>query len=274
MIVFSSCEDVVDVDLSEGAPQFSVDAFLTNQSVPEVILSMTQEYFDDSESGVIEDATVSISDGTNPPFELFFENGAYRYTSVIEFEEGVEYKLSIINGDDEYQAMSIVNPVPSIDSIGVEFQDELFGIEAGYFAEFFSRDIAEREDFYWARYSRNDTLQNDPSDLIISQDASFSGNGADGLIFIPPIRQSINDFSRTYQPGEFIHVELRSIDETVFNYLTQVVEQTGIGGPLAIISAPTYNVLTNINHVSGPDELDPVGMFSVSKVSTIDYTFE
>jgi len=43
---------------------------------------------------------------------------------------------------------------------------------------------------------------------------------------------------------------------------------------LAIISAPTYNVLSNITHISGPSELDPVGIFSVSKVSTIDYTFE
>lgn len=274
MVTFSSCEDVVDVDLSDGSPQFSVDAFLTDNKNPEIKLSFTKEYFDDSEAGFIEDALVSISDGVNPDFEFIYEDGAYRYPSIINFEEGIEYKLSIVNGDDIYEATSTVNPVPPIDSIGVEFQEEFFGFEAGYFAEFFARDFANREDFYWARYSRNDTLQNDPSDLIVSQDAAFSGNGADGLVFIPPIRQGINDFSRTYQPEEFIHVELWSIEESVFEYLTQVIEQTSIGGPLAIVSAPTYNVVSNITHVSGPDVLDPVGMFSVSKVSSIDYTFE
>jgi|TARA_B110000093_G_scaffold117454_1_gene125742 hypothetical protein len=274
MVVLSSCEDVVDVDLSDGSPQFAVDAFITDNKNPEIKLSLTQDYFDDSGADYLEDALVFISDGINPDYEFTFEDGAYRYPSIINLEEGVEYKLSIISGDNTYEAVSSVNPVPSIDSIGVEFQEGVFGFEAGYFAEFFARDIADREDFYWARYSRNDTLQNNPSDLIISQDASFSGNGADGLIFIPPIRQGINDFSRIYQSEEFIHVELWSIDETVFNYLAQVAEQTGIGGPLAIISAPTYNVLSNITLISGPSEQDPVGIFSVSKVSTIDYTFE
>ena len=270
MIVLSSCEDVVDVDLSDGSPQFAVDAFITDNKNPEIKLSLTQDYFDDSGADYLEDALVFISDGINPDYEFTFEDGAYRYPSIINLEEGVEYKLSIISGDNTYEAVSSVNPVPSIDSIGVEFQEGVFGFEAGYFAEFFARDIADREDFYWARYSRNDTLQNNPSNCLDKQTIKAKHD----LIFIPPIRQGINDFSRIYQSEEFIHVELWSIDETVFNYLAQVVEQTGIGGPLAIISAPTYNVLSNITLISGPSEQDPVGIFSVSKVSTIDYTFE
>ena len=54
MVVLSSCEDVVDVDLSDGSPQFAVDAFITNNKNPEIKLSLTQDYFDDSGADYLE----------------------------------------------------------------------------------------------------------------------------------------------------------------------------------------------------------------------------
>lgn len=272
MAAFTSCEDVVDVELSDGESQFVVDAFITDQTNPEVKLSLTQLYFDSSETEFISDAEVTITEGGNV-YELVYEDGAYTYPSPIVTGPGLDYHLEIIYGDDVYEADTRSNPVPIIDSIGVEFEEELFGVAEGYFAEFFARDFAGTEDFYWARYYRNDSLQNDPGDLNVIQDGAFSGNGADGLIFIPPIRQAVNDFSRRYQPGENLKVELWSIEEDVFDYLNQVIEQTSIGGPLAIISPPTYNVASNIRHISGPDELGPVGMFSVSLVTKKEYNF-
>ncbi|MFK7756233.1 MAG: DUF4249 domain-containing protein [Flavobacteriales bacterium] len=270
---FSSCEDVVDADLSDGEPQLTVDAFITDIRNPEVRLTLTQNYFDTSETTLVDNAIVSIIEGENV-YELLFIDGVYTIPEIIVTEDEAEYKLSISHEGNEYEALSMSNPVPTLDSIPYTFEEEIFGIEAGFFAEWYARDIAGREDYYWTRYYRNDSLQNDPSDLIVSQDASFSGSGADGLIFITPLRQSINDFGRRYQAGEEVKVELWSIDETVFNYLNQVVEQTDIGGPLAIISPPYYNVLSNITKVSGPAELDAVGMFSVSRVSTNSVVFE
>lgn len=270
---FSSCEDVVDADLGDGAPQLAVDAFITDQSNPEVRLTLTQDYFDSSATTIVEDAEVSIS-ANGELYELTFLDGAYTYPEVIVTETSSEFQLFISHDGNEYEAFSAANPVPPIDTIEVSFEEEFLGVEAGFFAEWFARDIYNRDDFYWTRYYRNDSLQNDPSDLITSQNGSFSGTDNDSLLFISPIRTGINDFGRRYQPGEFIKVELWSIEESVFNYLNQVVEQTGIGGPLAIISPPNYNVLSNITKVSGPAELDAVGIFSVSRVSTSEVVFE
>jgi|GEM_PF-646225 len=265
---FSSCLDVVDVDLDEGVPQLAVDAFINNQENPEVVLTLTNQYFDSSESTFVSDASVSISDGTTV-YDLTFEDNAYRFNSPVVTAEGLDYKLMIEHDGNSYEALSTTQPVPPLldDSILFEFEEAAFGIDSGYIAEIRAYDIFGRDDYYWIRYYRNDTLVNDPSNLILAKDAAFGGTGTDGFLFITPIRTGINDFTRFYQLGENVKVEIWAIEEDTWQFLSEVVEQSSIGGPLAIISPPTYNLRSNITHVSGDAELPAIGYFSASMVS-------
>ncbi len=271
----SSCLDVVEVSLDEGVPQLHVDAFLTDIHNPEVVLSLTQEYFDASETNFVSDAQVTLSDG-DTTYTLVFEDNAYRYDTPLVGEVGTTYTLNIEYDGNVYEATSITQPVTPLmdDSLTYEFEEGAFGFEGGFLAEVRAYDIEGREDYYWIRHFRNDTLILDPEALILAKDAAFGGEGTDGALFIPPIRQAVNDFTRLYSPGENLKVEIWSIEENTWQYLNEVLEQSSIGGALAIISPPTYNLRTNITRVSGDGEFPALGMFSVSKVSRNEVTFE
>ncbi len=270
LATLSSCEDVVPVDLENGSSQLTVDAFLNDQDLPVIKLVNSKNYFDNSSIDYENDAIVSVTDGTNT-FEFTYEDESYTYPEVIAFEEGVEYKLIIEVDDNVYEARSMAQPVPPIEAILYESEDGTFGNPDGYLAEFISFDLAGREDFYWIKHFRNDTLMSDPSSIIFSQDAAFQGNDADGLLFIPPIRQGINDFSRFYEVDEKLRVELWSINQDVYEFLNEVIEQSTNEG---ILATPSYNLRTNMTTVSGSDELGAIGNFSVSKVSSSEVIFE
>ncbi|MCB0455945.1 MAG: DUF4249 family protein, partial [Aequorivita sp.] len=79
--IFSSCEDVIDVDLNDAPPRLVVEANLNvwenGTSQASVRLTTTAPFFN---NGVpfITDATVTVTDenGTVYPF-TYFENGFY-----------------------------------------------------------------------------------------------------------------------------------------------------------------------------------------------------
>ncbi len=267
-IGFTSCLDIVEVNLGEGSPQLTVDAFITDNKNPEVILTLTQDFFDSAEPTYVSDATVTITEGDSI-YQLAFEDNAYRYDGIIVSDENQDFKLNIDYDGDVYEALSTSQPfTPILDVCFLfVFEEGLFGCEGGYIAELRAYDIIGRTDYYWIRHYRNDTLVNNPENLTIAADAAFGGSGTDGFLFIPPIRTGINDFSRLYEEGEHLRVEIWSIEENTWQYLNEVVEQSSIGGPLAIVSPPTYNLRSNITHVSGDAEFPAIGMFSVSLVS-------
>jgi len=266
----SSCEDVVDVSLENGQSQLVVDAFLSDNSIPEIKLIQSQDYFDNSALDYADNATVSLTDGVNT-FAFTFDNDSYTYPEIIDFTEGEEYTLNIELGDNVYEAKSIAQPVPPIDTILYEFEDQPLDTVDGFLAEFISIDIPGRTDYYWIKHARNGEFFNDPSSLIIAQDAAFRGEGSDGFLFIPPIRFGVNDFDSLYQLGEVLKVELWSINEETLDFLTEVQEQSTNEG---ILATPSYNLRTNIVTVSGSDDLGAIGNFSVSKVSSKEITFE
>ena len=163
---------------------------------------------------------------------------------------GRTYQLSIKYGSDTYTAQTRMNRVPRIDSL-VFRQKKINPLSKrlGYQAEFYAKDPAGADDYYRVKYYRNDTLQNKVRDLVSLKDASlFSSSGStDGLMFIRPVRQSINPDS-LFANNDVVKVEVLSITEEAYLFMQVLRSQLTNTG---LFATPAVNVPTNIMGTNG-----------------------
>ncbi|MFT5748358.1 MAG: hypothetical protein ACI9XO_004662 [Paraglaciecola sp.] len=281
-----SCEDEIDINVEPLTEQLVVDAWLTNQAGSQTIsLSMTQPYFDNNLPEGLSGATVMVTSSTGTVFEfLEAEKGQYVWTPAANEtlgEVGTDYGLQITLDGEDYGSLSTMNRVPPIDSITYEFRDdETFGPD-GIYAEFFARDPIGGGDTYWVKTFKNGVFLNKPGEINLAFDAGFSeGGSVDGLIFITPIRESIN---REPDPdteddgdvapwavGDEIRVELHAINNDAFYFLVTAQRQI-TNGNNGIFSEPVINTTGNIFREDGEQVL---GMFNVAAVSEMAVEIE
>lgn len=278
--VLTSCEDVISLETRDGVEQLVVDAWLTDNSAQQMVkLTLSQPYFDNSLPLPALGATVIVfsQDSTAYQFIDRAGNGEYIYESPdgksLIRNIGESYALYINYEGEEYVSLSELKPVPMIDSIAYEaftapinLNDSLSS--SGFIAQFYATDFLGRGDAYWVRYRKNGTLNNDPSDLILSYDGGFTpGADTDGLQFILPIRQSINEFGEgLYQDGDSLEVELYSLSAEAYFFLFQVVQESSNGG---IFAVPSANIPTNIFNRDAESPKTAIGWFGVSSVSEL-----
>lgn len=277
LFAFSSCEDVIDVELDESKPQLVVDAFLNNMpEKQQIMLSVSQPYFESADIVAAEGASVVVS-GPNGESYTFVETekGIYEWTPA-EGEElneiGGTYSLAVSYGSQSYEAVTTLNPVPPIDSIHFEFFEEELGTEEGYYAEFYARDLAGQDDYYWITSFLNDTLVQD-EDFSLAVNAAFGGDGGgDGFVLIPPIRFSITP-DDPLRNNSNMKVELKGISRGAWNFLSDVNSQGSGGNPFEVLfSPPEANVRTNLVNADKSSDVKAVGYFEVSSVSKAERT--
>ena len=124
---------------------------------------------------------------------------------------------------------------------------------------------------------------NKPSEINLAYDAGpDAGAGIDGIMLAPPLRLNINpvdeedadDNILTYEPGDFIKVEIHSITNRTWDYLDQLATQTNRpGGFQELFAQPLSNLPSNIEVADQSSEGKALGFFSVSAVSVLEVEF-
>ncbi|MBX2963439.1 MAG: DUF4249 domain-containing protein [Cyclobacteriaceae bacterium] len=283
------CETIIDPALKPAVPVLVVDAWITNQSEPQVIrLTKTQSYFDSTLPLGVKGAQVRV-EGSDGKIYMFIESdtdaGAYVWIPAdneVFGETGLIYQLRISSEGEEYIASTPMGRVPPVDSITFRLQEGNQFVTDLYLAEFWATDPLEAGDTYWIKTYKNGVLLNKPSEINLAYDAGFSrGGNFSGVVFIAPIRTAINPFDQDennnflspYEVGDSLYVELHSLSEASFDFLTQVVVQTDRpGGFSELFATPLANVSTNINNVN-PNGKKAVGFFNVASVSGLGRKF-
>jgi len=256
-----------------------VDAWINNKSEPQIIrLTSSQPYFDNAVADPIRSAIVTIEDNEGTVYSFNEQtDGSYLWTPIggqTFGQIGLSYNLNIQAEGNTYTSQSVMNRVPAVDSITFRFEEKNFIFPDSYWAEFWSRDPIGIGDTYWIKSYKNGQFLNNPDELNIAFDAGFSeGGNIDGLLFIPPIRDTINPFEEEddeflspFDDGDEVVVEIYSITNDAFIFLNEMYLQINRPGGFAeLFATPLSNVPTNINS-SNPDET-VVGFFNVSAVS-------
>lgn len=284
-VVFSSCEENIYPELEYAEPQIVIDAWINNSQAPQYIrIAETLPYFDSVSNAGIRGANVYIIENESNVRYDFEERSAGTYEWIPSPQQpqlGMimnSYDLYVEVGGKVYTSTSTMNRVPEIDSIVFSYRDESF-YEAGYYAQFYARDMVGPGDTYWIKAYKNGDFLNKPVEINLAFDAGFTAGGnIDGAPFVQPIRDMINPFDDDeagnalppYAPGDRVRVEIHSITQEAFNYLNELKIQTDRPGGFAeLFSVPLSNVPTNIAGTDGEGP-EPLGFFCTSAVSSLE----
>lgn len=285
--VLSSCFDVIDVELQEAPEQLVIDAWLNDKSEKQTIrLTLSQPYFNNSFAPAVEDAQVAVTDSTGKIF-VFNHEGDGNYSWTPDGNEnlgsvGMKFFLGIDWNGQQFVSESVMNRVPPIDSIQVEFRESELGLPEGHYAALFARDPTGLGDVYWIKSYKNGEFLNKPFELNLAYDAGFdAGAEVDGIIFITPIREAINrvpddegpDNSDVppWAPGDTITVEIHSLTIPAWKFMSIARDQM-TNGANTIFAIPLANAVGNILDVD--DQEPALGVFCVSAISSMTKVVE
>lgn len=285
-VVFFACEKEVYIPLADPEPFLVVDAWVnTREEVQTITLSHTRPYFDNSQIAPANGADVKVINLTKEDTLVFEETGSTgRYTwdavaSPVSLGETGDFFLLEVDFEGvNYQSVTSLSPVPTIDSITFEYYPkDLFVQEDYYWGDFWARDLPGEGNTYWIKTWKNGLYLNKPSEINYAYDAGFAqGAPVDSLIFIQPIRSLMNpvdenkeedSFYPPYLPEDSAYVEIHSISNAAWFFLARVYEETNVSGGFgALFATPLANVPTNI--ISDQEDEKVVGFFNVANISS------
>ena len=286
-LLLAGCEDVIEVETDLAPQLLVVDGWINNREEPQVIkLTFTQPYFENAFGTGVTGAAVTVTSSAGEVFTFTDKNdGLYTWTPGNGQTLGVPgtaYTLSIEREGKTYTAVSVMNPVPPIDSITQEFRvDDLSGPD-GIYAQFFARDLPGLGNSYWIKTFKNGEFLNKPQELNIAFDAGFDpGAELDNLIFIPPIREAVNRIPdpdteddedvAPWMPGDEIEVEIHSLNDEAFFFMNIARDQM-TNGDNTIFAIPLANTRGNV--LSSDTNEEVLGIFNVAAVSSLSKQIE
>ncbi len=266
-IVATSCEDVIDVKLSnEDLNLIGVEASITTVDQPTVFLYKTLKVDQDIAYPGISGALVTISDNATPANELILtENpakaGQYLVPDGKQYlgATGREYTLTIQTEGVTLTAkdkLAKVEPIDSIEVVPSQRGEKRF---LGVFT--YGKEPKGLGNYYkWDIYV-NDTLMNDASQMAVASDELVDGNYISKLEIFTDYYDTTKPEDRKLKLNDKVQVKQTSISEFAYNFYYQMIDQSSTG---SLFSVPTANIASNFTASDGKPVL---GIFTARDVS-------
>lgn len=266
-IGFSSCEDVIDVNLSdENLNLTGVEASITTLDQPSVFLYKTLRVDEDIAYPGISGATVTVTDNATPANQITLvedteKAGRYivptgkNYVGVT----GREYTVTIAANGVTLTAKDKLSKVEPIDSIQVVPSQRGEKRFLGVFT--YGKEPKGLGNYYkWDIYV-NDTLIHDADRLAVASDEFVDGNYISKLEIFTDFYDTTKPEDRMLRLNDKIQVKQTSISEFAYNYYFQMINQSSTGG---LFSVPPANIKSNFTSSDGKPVL---GLFTARDVS-------
>lgn len=228
MILFSSCEKVIDLELKKVDPIIVIEGTVSNQSENHLVkISKTIPFDQLTRFKGVKGAKVTL------------KSSAGLSLSYIEISEGIygsprfrgmpghTYTLDVLVEGKAYTAKSTM-PFPVVpDSIG--FKTLSFFGNSNVYPTVYYKDPPKVQNQYRYIVKINGKLQGD----IVFEDRFNDGNEVSDVI--------IYDGEDDIKSGDIIDIEMQSIDRNVFKYFFALSQIDGNGGPPVAPANPVSN---------------------------------
>ncbi len=260
-LFFTSCEEVVDVDLETAPAKLVIEAVINwekgSSGKQQIIkLSTTTGYFE-NQIPAVSNAVVFIKNSKNQKFNFteFNKTGNY-ICNDFKAELNEEYTLTVISKGNTYTATEILKSVAPITRIEQKNDSGFTGEDIEIKAYF--TDPADEDNFYLFKYVYSSKIT---SNYYVSEDKFYQGNE----IFSSAVDEDL-------KAGDEVEVTHYGISRQYFNYMNILVSIAGsnIGGPF---QSPPATVKGNIINTTDKNNY-PLGYFSLSETSTKKYKIE
>lgn len=260
-LFFTSCEEVVDVDLDTAAPKLVIEAAInwekgTTGTQQAIKLTTTANYFE-NKVPTVSGATIYIRNSANRQFNFIevAKSGRYvcnNFRPVI----GQDYTLTVISGGNTYTASETLKAVAPITRVEQNNEGGFTGKDIELKAYF--NDPANETNYYLYKYLYSNKVK---SNYYADEDKFFEGNE-----FF-----SISD-DDDLKPGDVIEITHIGISKQYYNYMNILVSIAGSnsGGPF---QAPPATVKGNIINTTNAENY-PLGYFSLSEIDIKKFTIK
>lgn len=227
IFVITGCRKEIDVDLNDANPKVIIEAnYIATDSLVRVKVSLTSSYFDVFESNVIDNAVVTIQqEGGTEIVVPLVGNGVYELSNFPPVF-GSNYTVTVTHDGVEYVANSALLPVMELLPSYLEFQEASLFSDEGYWIYYSFQDPAGLGNCYKLIPTYGGVRYDKYNEFAKGNDKLTDGN----LIERPLIE--------TFQLGDVVILELQSINQTVFQYYTQL--SSASSGFNAAVGNPDY----------------------------------
>ena len=256
ILLLSSCEEVIDLDLQNSQPKLVIEATINvlenDSSTAEVKLSQTAPFLENYIPPVT-DALVSITSSTGEVYSFnHTQNGIYTANLIPVLNN--TYTLEVIHQDETYSATESLHTV-------TEFEEVIQDNQGGFGGDQIQLKAYFTDPGGIKNYYLSETLSIRGDERRAFNDEFFDGN-------------RINDFylADDLTPGDVVTFNLYGVDEYFFNFMTVLLQQTNSGGGGPFETQPA-TVRGNIVNKTNSGNF-PLGYFRISEKSTIVYTVE
>lgn len=267
VIVFTSCVDVVDVEVQDGPTRLVVEASLnwekgTAGNEQTIRLSESTPFFNTGTITEVTGASVIVTNHTSGDEFVFVDQGNGEYLSTT-FEPvlGQSYSLRIVHNGEVYTATETMTPVTDITDI-FQNREEGFNDEELEVHIVFT-DPEEEGNNYLFKFQREGDLL---PGLEVGEDRFLNGNEIDWWY---EIEEDEDENIKPFQPGDVLQIEMYGISRPYYDYIKILVEQ--LGGTDLFDSTPVA-VKGNCINETNPENY-AFGYFRLTQVVKASYTF-
>ncbi len=270
LFLFSSCEEVIRLDLEEAAPRLVIDAqvaryYVNGSATPQnsvrVILSTSTGFYN-TQPYYVNDAEVKItSQNTDTTYDLALtasQRGVYELLSdVDDFEilDNSRFLLEVTYNGETYSSSESLNP--SVPIVGLEqvansnlFDPDQIKLKVTY------QDLVDQENFYIFRFGDSEFIP--VEDRFVKEDTPFT---FDYFLDDAPVAGEDLNFT----------IALWGSDLFFNNYLNSILTINGEGRGSSPFDTQPFSVKGNIYNTTTSDRY-PYGYFRVHDVYTQDIT--
>ncbi|MBK0369059.1 DUF4249 domain-containing protein [Flavobacterium agrisoli] len=258
--LFTSCEEVIDLDLDTAAPKLVIEAGIywqkgTPGNEQFVQLTTTTDYYSQT-IPVVSGATVFITNSTQTRFNFTEIPNTGKYVCT-NFQPVLNetYQLTIMHDGETYTATEKLQPVAPITRIEQNNEGGFTGDDIEIKA--FFNDPATEDNFYLIHYVYSNKIT---SNYYTLEDTFFQGNEFNST--------SDND---DLKAGDNIEVTHFGISKQYYEYMSILIDVAG--GNNGPFQAPPATVRGNIINQTQFDNY-PLGYFSLCETDNKTFTIQ
>lgn len=267
-IIFTSCTDVIDVDVPSADPRLVIEASLdwekgTSGNEQTIALSTSTKYFQKKENNIITGASVKVTNDSDGTEFIFIDqkNGKYTTNSFIPVLNQ-SYTLEVIYNNETYIAKETMTPVTNITAItqSREEENDKDALEVNVIFD----DPENQENFYFIKFREKGDLL---PELYRDSDEFTNGN----QMTIRYEKEKDDDINQEeFMPNDIVDIHFHGISKDYYDYISILINQTEEHGPFGTTPVPLKG---NCINVSNPNNY-AYGYFRVTQVIKASYTFQ
>jgi hypothetical protein len=209
LVSLSSCEKVVNIDLNNSSPQYVIEGSIYEGDNPvDISIARTTDYYGNGSQEKINNARVSILSGDGVITEIPLVSDGKYHIEQFTASTGSVYELRVMVDGKTYTSVARMPLHVELDSLSFKYEEEDLQ-DAGYRLVTSLRDPGTIKNNYRLFTTVNDTLQNKPEEMFLFNDKYIDGKAV-----------NLDYYLKRFKGGEKIQVELRGMDDSVYQYFS------------------------------------------------------